>query len=158
MTKEKAIAYAEVYQILQYLSEEEYRLISKDKIKYIKDNMDINAKKICTMDMDIHDIKMSEEAQKILLSLFYTDVANERQRRGLEIFLNKKEQENLIKYDENKIFNRGNSSYRNENIENNEHENSSDKALVVIDEKSIRYKIKKIVNRILEKIGIRKNR
>lgn len=44
MTKEKAIAYAEVYQIIQYLPEEEYRLIAKEQIEYIKNNMAPNVK------------------------------------------------------------------------------------------------------------------
>ena len=63
MTKEKAIAYAEVYQIIQYLPEEEYRLIAKEQIEYIKNNMAPNVKKICTINTNIKDIELSEEAR-----------------------------------------------------------------------------------------------
>ena len=111
MTKEKAIAYAEVYQIIQYLPEEEYRLIAKEQIEYIKNNMAPNVKKICTINTNIKDIELSEEARNILLALFYMNVATDKQRKQLEMFLNKKEQENLIKFDEKEFFAKKNNTY-----------------------------------------------
>ena len=85
MTKEKAIAYAEVYQIIQYLPEEEYRLIAKEQIEYIKNNMAPNVKKICTINTNIKDIELSEEARNILLALFYkTSIKNKRKQLRLK--------------------------------------------------------------------------
>ena len=66
MTKEKAIAYAEVYQIIQYLPEEEYRLIAKEQIEYIKNNMAPNVKKICTINTNIKDIELSEDYENVI--------------------------------------------------------------------------------------------
>ena len=97
-------ACAEVYQIIQYLPEEEYRLIPKEKINYIKKNMDKNFKKICAFNTNIDDINLSDEVRDMLLSLFYNDVANEKQKKQLEAFLMKKEQENLKQFDEREFF------------------------------------------------------
>lgn len=209
-------ACAEVYQIIQYLPEEEYRLISKEKIDYIKKNMDKNFKKICTFNTNIDDIKLSDEANEILLSLFYNDIANEKQKKQLEAFLLKKEQENLKKFDEREFFasknastnsasvtgqgiieenefsgivarqntigenelnnacadgqniseenelNNGSVASQNiggENKLNNESlktEESNEKQLIAINENSWNYKIKKFINKILEKLRIKK--
>ena len=188
MTKEKAIAYAEVYQIIQYLPEEEYRLIAKEQIEYIKNNMAPNVKKICTINTNIKDIELSEEARNILLALFYMNVATDKQRKQLEMFLNKKEQENLIKFDEKEFFAKKNNTYgvdknsnrnagsainnvndikENVNIISNElnttcestnkdMDKNNNTALAVVNENSWTYKIKKDINKILEKLKIRK--
>lgn len=210
-------ACAEVYQIIQYLPEEEYRLIPKEKIDYIKKNMDKNFKKICTFNTNIDDIKLSDEANEILLSLFYNDIANEKQKKQLEAFLLKKEQENLKKFDEREFFASKNASTNSasvtgqgiieedefnsgivagqntsggnefnsacadgqniseeneltngsvasqniggENELNNESlktEESNEKQLIAINENSWNYKIKKFINKILEKLRIKK--
>ena len=109
-------ACAEVYQIIQYLPEEEYRLIPKEKIDYIKKNMDKNFKKICTFNTNIDDINLSDEARDILLSLFYNDVANEKQKKQLEAFLMKKEQENLKQFDEREFFASKNAYANSDNV------------------------------------------
>ena len=185
MTKEKALAYAEVYQIIQYLLEEEYKLIPKEKINYIKNNMDKNLKKICTIDTSIDDIDLSDEASNILLSLFYSDVANDKQKRQLEAFLLKKEQENLKQFDEKGFFASKNAYANSDKVtdqsiigenefnsasvvsQNTSGENDlnnfclkteeiNEKQLITINENSWNYKIKKIINKILEKIRIKK--
>lgn len=178
-------ACAEVYQIIQYLPEEEYRLIPKEKIEYIKKNMDKNFKKICTFNTNIDDIKLSDEANEILLSLFYNDIANEKQKKQLEAFLLKKEQENLKKFDEREFFASKNASTNSssvagqgiigedefnsgivagqniggENEFNNESlktEEYNEKQLIAINENSWNYKIKKFINKILVKLRIKK--
>lgn len=211
-------ACAEVYQIIQYLPEEEYRLIPKEKINYIKKNMDENFKKICAFNTNIDDINLSDEARDMLLSLFYNDVANEKQKKQLEAFLMKKEQENLKQFDEREFFasknayinrdsdagqsiigenefnsgsvagqsliekneiNSDNVAGQNTNGENevnsysvagqntsgeNELNNDSlkteetnKKQLIAINENSWNYKIKKFINKILEKLRIKKS-
>lgn len=163
-------ACAEVYQIIQYLPEEEYRLIPKEKIDYIKKNMDKNFKKICTFNTNIDDINLSDEARDILLSLFYNNVANEKQKKQLEAFLMKKEQENLKQFDEREFFASKNASMENKDnttyiessteskidVDNFETEDSSKKQLIAINENSWNYKIKKFFNKILEKLRIKK--
>ena len=178
-------ACAEVYQIIQYLPEEEYRLIPKEKIDYIKKNMDKNFKKICTFNTNIDDINLSDEARDILLSLFYNDVANEKQKKQLEAFLMKKEQENLKQFDEREFFASKNvstniASVTGQGIIGEDEFNSgsvvgqntsggndlnncclkteeiNEKQLITINENSWNYKIKKIINKILEKIRIKK--
>lgn len=109
-------ACAEVYQIIQYLPEEEYRLIPKEKIDYIQKNMDNNFRKICTFNTNIDDINLSDEARDILLSLFYNDVANEKQKKQLEAFLMKKEQENLKQFDEKEFFASKNAYANSDNV------------------------------------------
>lgn len=178
-------ACAEVYQIIQYLPEEEYRLIPKEKIDYIKKNMDKNFKKICTFNTNIDDINLSDEARDILLSLFYNDVANEKQKKQLEAFLMKKEQENLKQFDEREFFASKNAYANSDKVtgqsiigenefnsasvvsQNTSGENDlnnfclkteeiNEKQLITINENSWNYKIKKIINKILEKIRIKK--
>lgn len=163
-------ACAEVYQIIQYLPEEEYRLISKEKIEYIKKNMDKNYKKICNFNTNIDDIKLSDEAREMLLSLFYNDIANEKQKKQLEIFLLKKEQENLKQFDEREFFESKNISMNNTSITNEEISNKkkidannfemqdfSEKQLIEVNENSWNYKIKKFINKILSKFRIKKS-
>lgn len=195
-------ACAEVYQIIQYLPEEEYRLIPKEKIDYIQKNMDNNFRKICTFNTNIDDINLSDEAKDILLSLFYNDVANEKQKSQLEVFLMKKEQENLKQFDEKEFFASKNAFTNNTNvtcqsiIEENElnsdsvagqntsggnefnndsvagqntsgenelnndslkTEETNKKQLIAINENSWNYKIKKFINKILEKLRIKKS-
>ena len=178
-------ACAGVYQIIQYLPEEEYRLIPKEKIDYIKKNMDKNFKKICTFNTNIDDINLSDEARDILLSLFYNDVANEKQKKQLEAFLMKKEQENLKQFDEKEFFASKNAYANSDKVtdqsiigenefnsasvvsQNTSGENDlnngclkteeiNEKQLITINENSWKYKIKKIINKILEKIRIKK--
>lgn len=153
-------ACAEVYQIIQYLPEEEYRLIPKEKLNYIKKNMDKNFKKICTFNTNIEDINLSDEARDILLSLFYNDVANEKQKMQLEAFLLKKEQENLKQFDEREFFASKNASINNTSVVNEngtKTEDNSEKQLISINEDSLNYKIKKFFNNILVKLRIKKN-
>lgn len=179
-------ACAEVYQIIQYLPEEEYRLIPKEKINYIKKNMDKNFKKICAFNTNIDDINLSDEVRDMLLSLFYNDVANEKQKKQLEAFLMKKEQENLKQFDEREFFasknayinrdsdagqsiigenefNSGSVAGQNtsgENELNNDSlktEETNKKQLIAINENSWNYKIKKFINKILEKLRIKKS-
>ena len=143
---------------------------------------------ICNFSSKEKDIELSEEARNILLALFYMNVATDKQRKQLEMFLNKKEQENLIKFDEKEFFAKKNNTYgvdknsnrnagsainnvndikENVNIISNElnttcestnkdMDKNNNTALAVVNENSWTYKIKKAINKILEKLKIRK--
>ena len=77
-------ACSEVYQVLQYLPEVEYKKIPKEKIQYLKNSMNKDYKKICSINTKIEDIELSEEAMEIFLSLFYNYIANNVQKTKLE--------------------------------------------------------------------------
>ena len=80
-------AYAEVYQLIQYLPEKEYKLIPKWQIDYFKDNMDKTVGKLFSINTDISDIELSFDARTILLSLFHLYIANDKQKEKLERYL-----------------------------------------------------------------------
>lgn len=96
-------AYSEVYQIIQYLPENEYIRIPKEKIKFLEENMDKNAEKICTITTSIEQIKLSEDAKIIFLNLFYNHIANNTQKRKFKKIIENKQKENLAD-SYNKIF------------------------------------------------------
>ena len=157
-------AYAEVYQIIQYLPEEEYKLIPKEKIDYIKKNMDKNFRNICTYNTNIEDINLSYEASEILLSLFYNDIANEKQKKQLEFFLAKQEQKSIEQFDVRELFTSKNTSINNASlvyevssiknkIDVNDFtmKNYSKNQLIVINENSWNYKVKKFIRQLLDK-------
>lgn len=144
-------ACSEVYQVLQYLPEVEYKKIPKEKIQYLKNSMNKDYKKICSINTKIEDIELSEEAMEIFLSLFYNYIANNVQKTKLENFLTQRNKENEDKFKSENLFN--NISKTNyTKINNIEKENS----LIQIDEKSIIYQIKKVFSKILAKFGISK--
>lgn len=80
-------AYAEVYQLIQYLPEKEYKLIPKWQIDYFKDNMDKTVGKLFSINTDISNIELSFDAKTILLSLFHLYIANDIQKKKLEKYL-----------------------------------------------------------------------
>ena len=55
----------------QYLPENEYIRIPKEKINFLEENMDKTVEKICTITTSMEQIKLSEEAKIIFLNLFY---------------------------------------------------------------------------------------
>ena len=136
-------AYAEVYQIIQYLPESEYKLIPKRQIDYIRKNMDVSIGKICTLNTRLEDIELSIEAKTILLAIFYMYIANDVQKLKLEKILEKEEakkSEEMYK----KMFK------RNRNIENDEIKESTEHkemALVEVNDKKWKFKIIKFFNK-----------
>lgn len=152
-------AYSEVYQIIQYLPESEYKLIPKEQIEFIKSNMDNSTERICTIDTDLKDIELSKEAKAILLSLFHMNIASEKQKVQLEQLLQKEEKkqsENLYK----NIFDNRNEDeiqsekvISSEKIENKKKQNIS---LVSINENSFMYKVKTLFKKLFNKIKLNK--
>lgn len=127
--------YSEVYQLIQYLPENEYIRIPIEKIKFLEKNMDKHVGKICTITTDIEQIELSSEAKIIFISLFYNYIANDEQKVKLRNFIATKEREALDST-YNKIF--SNTSIVEDKTENNT-------VLAVIPKKNIFTKIKKII-------------
>lgn len=136
--------YSEVYQIIQYLPENEYIRIPKEKIKFLEENMDKDMEKICTITTGIEQIEMSSEAKILFMSLFYNYIANDDQKIKLKNFIANKEKQAL---DEtyNKMF----TNMRTETTE----EVEENVALTVLPKETIFSKIKKIVLRLKEMFG-----
>lgn len=148
-------AYSEVYQIIQYLPESEYRLIPKEQIEFIKNNMDNNVERICTINTDLEDIKLSNEAKTILLSLFHMNIASEKQKAQLEQLLQKEEEKQSKILYENLFKNRNNNISQTENVISNEEVEDIAKqnaSLVNINENSFMYKIKTFFIKLWDKI------
>lgn len=132
--------YSEVYQLLQYLPENEYIRIPKEKIKYLEQNMDKNMEKICTITTKIDQIELSSEAKIIFMSLFYNYIANDDQKIKLKNFIENKEKE-VLDSTYNKMFT--NTRDSKEKVEENT-------ALMLIPKETIFTKIKKIVLKLKE--------
>lgn len=85
-------AYTEVLEVLNNLSEEEYKKIPKDKIEYYKENRDRNYKFKIDLSVPIEEMNLSKEANAILVSLFLDYFVTTRQKEGLEEMLYKNEE------------------------------------------------------------------
>lgn len=133
-------SYAEVYQLIQYLPENEYIRIPKEKINFLKENMDKDMEKICSINTNIYNIELSSEAKIIFMSLFYNYIANDEQKVKLKSFIANKEKEALDK-SYNTIFSA--THHNKEKIQKTE------ETLMVIPKETIFNKIKKIVLKIL---------
>lgn len=150
-------AYSEVYQVLQYLPESEYKMIPKWQIDVIKDNMEMEAPKIITVNTNFDDVVLSNDAKTLLLTLFYMNIANEEQKLKIDRILMNEEKRQSEEY--RKIFNQRNNYNINNNIQSvstiKEIKNE-ETALVKIDEEKWSYKVKKFLNKILQKLKINK--
>jgi len=135
-------AYAEVYQIIQYLPENEYRCIPLEKIKFLEENMDKEVGQICTITTNIEQIELSLEAKKIFISLFYNYIANDNQKVKLKNFLIQEEKKYLEAIYNNIFENKKSKSQCEE-------QNTS---LAVLQKETIFIKIKKILLNIINKI------
>lgn len=132
--------YSEVYQLIQYLPENEYICIPKEKIKFLEENMDKSVGRICTITTNIDQINLSSDAKIMFMSLFYNYVANDEQKIKLKKFIENKEKENLDNT-YNKMFD--NTRTKNKIIEENTD-------LVVIPKETIFSRIKKIISKFKE--------
>ena len=132
-------AYSEVYQIIQYLPENEYIRIPKEKINFLEENMDKKVEKICTITTSMEQIKLSEEAKIIFLNLFYNYIANDTQKIKLKKIIENKQKENLADlYD--KIFT--NTQNKKENI---------NKDPIIIKKENIFNRIKNVIIKLKNK-------
>ena len=108
VTKEQAMAYREVIEVLKYMPKEEIDKIPKEIIKYYTDNMDIRYDFKIDTSKTFEEQKIMEKA-KIVLAIFFRDYwATEQQREKIKakekydmdmLELKKKE-----KYDSDNLF------------------------------------------------------
>ena len=129
--------YSEVYQLIQYLPENEYIHIPKEKIKFLEENMDKDMEKICTITTNIEQIEMSSDAKIIFISLFYNYVANDNQKIKLKNFIANKEKENL-----DNTYNKMFPNRRIDKIKENQ-------SIMVMPKETIFVKLKRIIFKIL---------
>ncbi len=87
MTNNYAKAYTEVFEVLKYLSKEEYKKIPQEKIQFFKDNKDDDYNFIFNPNIDIAKQNISKEANAVLVTLFRDYFATERQKNILESLL-----------------------------------------------------------------------
>lgn len=101
-------AYSEVYQIIQYLPKEEYKLIPRWQINYIKKNMDKTAGKLFPENTNILEAKLSFDAKTMLLSLYQLYISNDKQKEKFNKIMAKNGQDitDLTVINENSIFNK----------------------------------------------------
>ena len=139
-------AYSEVYQVIQYLPESEYKLIPSWQIDFIKKNMDEDMEKICTINTKIEELELSDEAKTLLLTLFYMNIATTEQREKINQILlaeDKKQSEemtsNMFKNNIKKI---------SEGINSEENKNTD---LIVINERNVFTRIKYFFIKLLKK-------
>lgn len=122
VTKEQAMAYKEVIQILKYIPKEEVNKIPDDVIKYYKDNMDVSYNFEVDETKTFEEQNLSEKA-KVVLAIFFRDYwatpeQKEKIKKKEEYDINGVEEEKRQKYNTDNIFN------------NREKENIEEKALV----------------------------
>lgn len=145
-------AYSEVYQVIQYLPESEYKMIPKWQIDVIRENMDLNAPKIISVNTNLEEVNLSKDAKTLLLTLFYMNVANEEQKSKIERILINEEKKQSEEYRE--IFNQ-----RNYNVQSTtmiKETKDVETSLIKIDEEKWNYKLKKFFKTILQKLKISK--
>ncbi len=107
MTNTYARAYTEVLEILSHFSKEEYSKIPTPKIEFYKSNMDKEYQYKINPEVDLSEQCISKEANAILISLFKTYFATEKQKSTLQNLL----LQNQLKTDKDKA-----EKYNSENI------------------------------------------
>lgn len=108
ITKEQAMAYREVVEVLKYISKEEIDKIPEEVVKYYKDNMDTTYEFYINTEKSFEEQVLMEKT-KIVLAMLYRDYwATEEQREKIRLKekydINKIETENQEKYDVENIF------------------------------------------------------
>lgn len=108
VTKEYAMAYTEVVEILKYVSDEDIHKIPEEKLEFYKSNMDTEYKYTIDMTKEFKEQEMSEITKAILANIFRDYWATPYQRDRIKAKekydLNKLEQEKRDKYNPDNIF------------------------------------------------------
>ena len=103
-----AKAYTEVYEILNYLDEEELSKIPQEKIEFYKENRDKEYKFQINPTMNLDRQNFLRETYAIIISLFRDYIATDNQKVGLDKLLMDnqeiKENEKREKYNLDEIF------------------------------------------------------
>ena len=101
-------AYAEVIEILRYISEEDFAKIPNEKIEFYKKHMDKEYKYTIDETLEFEQQNMSDITKAILANIFRDYWATESQRSRIlekeKYDLNKIEEEKVQKYSPDNIF------------------------------------------------------
>ena len=108
ITKEQAMAYTEVIEVLKYIPKEEYDKIPKEIIKYYKDNMDTSYEFKIDTEKTFEEQELLEKTKLVLAILFRdywaTEEQKEKIKRKEEYDIEKLEQEKKQIYNTDNIF------------------------------------------------------
>ena len=108
VTKEQAMAYTEVIEVLKYMPKEEQNKIPKEIVKYYKDNMDTSYSFKIDIEKTFEEQNLLEKTKIVLAILFRDYWATEEQREKIknkeeyDIYL--LELEKQEKYNSDNIF------------------------------------------------------
>ena len=83
VTKEQAKAYTEVIEILKYVPKEDVEKISKDKLKFYQENMDIEYDFKIDVNKNFEEQELSKTAKIILAIIFRDYWATPKQREKI---------------------------------------------------------------------------
>ena len=108
ITKEYAMAYTEVIEILKYVPEEDVGKIPQEKLEFYKTNMDNGYSYKLDMTKEFEEQEMSEITKAILANIFRDYWATLYQKERIEAKekydLEKLEEEKREKYNPDSIF------------------------------------------------------
>ena len=108
ITKEYAMAYTEVVEILKYVPDEDVNKISKQELDFYKNNMDNEYNYKLNMTKEFEEQEMSEITKAILANIFRDYWATPYQKEKIEAKekyeLEKLEEEKRKKYNPDNIF------------------------------------------------------
>lgn len=147
LTNKYTNAFSEVYEILQYLDQEEYKKIPSNLINAIKFNRNINYVYKIVPEKKLKEQKMLPETKAILFNIFRDYLSTEKQRTKIK----KWQAEDLKKMEEAKQLKYDIDVFKNRDIENATNLPTEVVQLVEVKQQNI---WQKIINRI-KKIFIR---
>lgn len=108
VTKEYAMAYKEVIEILKYVPDEDVKKIPEEKLDFYRTNMDSEYNYKLDMTKEFEDQEMSDITKAILANIFRDYWATPYQKERIEakekFDLEKMEEEKREKYNPNNIF------------------------------------------------------
>lgn len=83
ITKEYAMAYRELYEILKYIPKEEYEKLPSELIKTIKENMDEEYVFVINWNEDFEKQKLLYETKLLLAAIFKDYLANKEEKNAI---------------------------------------------------------------------------
>lgn len=108
VTKEYAMAYKEVIEILKYVPDEDVAKIPKEKLNFYKENMDIDYNYKIDKEKEFEEQEMSDITKAVLANIFRDYWATPYQRERIlakeKYDLEKLEEEKREKYNPDDIF------------------------------------------------------
>ena len=139
-------AFAEVYNILQYVEDEDYKKIPTEVISAIEENMNIEYEYDIDEQLDIYDQKMLPETKAILFNFYRDYWASSEEKSKIVAMQNeerlKLDKEKSRKYNPDNIF--------KDKIQQ-EHSAEQETAIIEAKEDNIFKKIKSFLSKLLHR-------